>query len=161
MDRSSRPERLYRPTPAAIVEQVEALRRQRFAGQQIATNLAISPATVSRILRRLGLNRMRDLELLSRCVVTSENIPAGIVTSGKKRLPRCALPPAGFALPETDAELVVHLKIGPETDIVVADVDKAFALFLSAGGEGVHRPFDIAIGRCALFETRLATSSFC
>jgi transposase InsO family protein len=63
MDRSSRPNRLYRPTPAAIVEQVEALRRQRFVGQQIATNLAISPATVSRILRRLGLNRMRDLEL--------------------------------------------------------------------------------------------------
>jgi catechol 2,3-dioxygenase-like lactoylglutathione lyase family enzyme len=27
---------------------------------------------------------------------------------------------AGFALPETDAELVVHLKIGPETDIMVA-----------------------------------------
>jgi lactoylglutathione lyase len=53
---------------------------------------------------------------------------------------------AGFALPEADAELVVHLKIGPETDIVVADVDKAFAL-LSAGGEGVQRPFDIAIGR--------------
>ena len=52
---------------------------------------------------------------------------------------------AGFALPETDAELVVHLK----TDIVVADVDRAFALFLIAGGEGVQRPFDIAIGRCA------------
>ncbi len=62
MDRSSRPKRLYRPTPAAIVERVEALRRQRFTGKQIAANLAISPATVSRILRRLGLNRMRDLE---------------------------------------------------------------------------------------------------
>jgi transposase len=62
MDRSSRPKRLYRPTPAAIVEQVEALRRQRFTGKQIATELAVSPATVSRILRRLGLNRMRDLE---------------------------------------------------------------------------------------------------
>ena len=62
MDRSSRPQRLYRPTPAAIVEQVEALRRQRCTGRQIAANLAISPATVSRILRRLGLNRMRDLE---------------------------------------------------------------------------------------------------
>ena len=56
---------------------------------------------------------------------------------------------AGFALPETEAELVVHLKIGPETDILVADADKAFALFLSAGGEGVQHPFDIAIGRCA------------
>lgn len=62
MDRSSRPKRLYRPTPVAIVEQVEALRRQRFTGKQIATELAVSPATVSRILRRLGLNRMRDLE---------------------------------------------------------------------------------------------------
>src|SRR5882672_5828503 len=62
MDRSSRPKRLYRPTPAAIVEQVEVLRRQRFTGKQIAANLAVSPATVSRILRRLGLNRMRDLE---------------------------------------------------------------------------------------------------
>ena len=62
MDRSSRPKRFYRPTPAAIVEQVEVLRRQRFTGKQIAANLAVSPATVSRILRRLGLNRMRDLE---------------------------------------------------------------------------------------------------
>jgi transposase-like protein len=62
MDRSSRPQRLYRPTPLAIVEQVESLRRQRFTGKQIAAELAISAATVSRILRRLGLNRMRDLE---------------------------------------------------------------------------------------------------
>ena len=62
MDRSSRPKRLYRATPAAIVEQVESLRRQRFTGQQIAAELAISPATVSRILRRLGLNRIGGLE---------------------------------------------------------------------------------------------------
>jgi predicted enzyme related to lactoylglutathione lyase len=55
----------------------------------------------------------------------------------------------GFALPDTDAELVVHLNIGPETDVVVDDVDEAFAVFLSAGGEVVQRPFDIAIGRCA------------
>ena len=55
----------------------------------------------------------------------------------------------GFALPDTDAELVVHLNIGPETDVVVEEVDRAFALFLSAGGEAVEPPFDIAIGRCA------------
>lgn len=61
-DRSSRPKNFYRPTPEAIVEQVEVLRRQRFTGQQIAADLGISPATVSRILQRLGLNRMRDLE---------------------------------------------------------------------------------------------------
>jgi catechol 2,3-dioxygenase-like lactoylglutathione lyase family enzyme len=44
---------------------------------------------------------------------------------------------AGFALPETDAELVVHLHIGPETDILVGNVDEAFASFLSAGGEAL------------------------
>ena len=62
MDRSSRPQRFYRATPAAIVAQVEGLRRQRLTGQQIAADLGVSSATVSRILRRLGLNRMRDLE---------------------------------------------------------------------------------------------------
>jgi transposase InsO family protein len=61
-DRSSRPHRLYRPTPTAIVEQVEALRRQRFTGKQIAAEVGVSPATVSRILRRLGLNRIAALE---------------------------------------------------------------------------------------------------
>ena len=55
----------------------------------------------------------------------------------------------GFALPDTDAELVVHLNIGPETDVLVEDVNKAFAVFLTAGGEAVQRPFDITIGRCA------------
>jgi transposase InsO family protein len=61
-DRSSRPHRLRRPTPAAIVDEVERLRRQRYTGKQIAAELAISPATVSRILRRLGLNKLSALE---------------------------------------------------------------------------------------------------
>ena len=61
-DRSSRPHHLRQPTPAAIVEQVEALRRQRFTGKQIAAEVGVSPATVSRILRRLGLNRIQALE---------------------------------------------------------------------------------------------------
>jgi len=61
-DRSSRPHRLYRPTPAAIIETVEALRRQRWTGKQIAAEVSVSPATVSRILRRLGLNRIAALE---------------------------------------------------------------------------------------------------
>jgi predicted enzyme related to lactoylglutathione lyase len=56
---------------------------------------------------------------------------------------------AGLALPETDAELVLHRHIGPETDIVVDNVDYAFKTFLAAGGETVEPPFDIAIGRCA------------
>jgi lactoylglutathione lyase len=55
----------------------------------------------------------------------------------------------GFALPDADAELVVHLNIGPETDVLVEDVDKDVAVFVNAGGEALQPPFDIAIGRCA------------
>jgi transposase InsO family protein len=61
-DRSSRPHRLHRPTATAVVERIEALRRQRFTGKQIAAELGVSPATVSRVLRRLGLNRIEALE---------------------------------------------------------------------------------------------------
>ena len=41
---------------------MERLRRQRFTGKQIAAGLGISPATVSHILRRLGLSRISALE---------------------------------------------------------------------------------------------------
>src|SRR6478672_47364 len=61
-DRSSRPHRLHRPTPAAVVEKVELLRRRRFTGKQIAAEVGVSPATVSRLLKRLGLNRIQALE---------------------------------------------------------------------------------------------------
>ena len=61
-DRSSRPKRLYRPTPTPIVERIEALRRERLTGQAIAAAVGISPATVSRVLKRLGLNKLRALE---------------------------------------------------------------------------------------------------
>lgn len=61
-DRSSRPHRLHRPTPDVIVEQAEVLRRQRHTGKQIAAELGLSPATVSRILNRFGLNRIAALE---------------------------------------------------------------------------------------------------
>ena len=66
-DRSSRPRRLHRPTSAVIVAKVEALRRQRWTGKQIAAEAGVSPATVSRILRRLGLNRMAALEPAGDC----------------------------------------------------------------------------------------------
>ena len=60
--RSSRPYRLYRPIPGAVVERIATLRRERRTGKRIAAKLGVSPATVSRVLRRLGLSRLRDLE---------------------------------------------------------------------------------------------------
>ena len=62
LDRSSRPHRLRRPTPPDIVGQIEALRRRRIPGNQIARTLSVSAATVSRVLRRLGISRIKDLE---------------------------------------------------------------------------------------------------
>jgi transposase InsO family protein len=61
-DRSSRPHHLRKPTPPEVVARIEALRRQRWTGAQIAGETGVSKATVSRILRRLGLNRLKALE---------------------------------------------------------------------------------------------------
>jgi transposase InsO family protein len=61
-DRSSRPHRMPAATPDTAIEQIIALRRQRITGKQIAATLALSPATVSRVLRRHRLSRIRDLD---------------------------------------------------------------------------------------------------
>jgi len=62
VDRSCRPRRLRRPTKPEQVALVETLRRQRWTGLRIAQQVGLSRATVSRILRRLKLSRMRDIE---------------------------------------------------------------------------------------------------
>jgi transposase/ribosomal protein L30/L7E len=61
-DRSSRPLSSPSQTTPAICAAVEALRRQRHTGKQIAAEVGVSAATVSRVLRRLGLNRVLALE---------------------------------------------------------------------------------------------------
>jgi transposase InsO family protein len=61
-DRSSRPLSLPSQTAPATCAAIEALRRQRQTGKQIATAVGVSSATVSRVLRRLGLNRLASLE---------------------------------------------------------------------------------------------------
>ena len=61
-DHSSRPHSSPNQTPLAVRANVEGLRRQRYTGKQIAVELGLSAATVSRILQRLGLNRIRALE---------------------------------------------------------------------------------------------------
>lgn len=61
LDRSSQP--LFSPLrlSEAVVAQVIDLRRQHTPGYEIARRTAISPASVSRILRRVRLSRWRDL----------------------------------------------------------------------------------------------------
>ena len=48
-------------TPAQCAA-IEGLRRQRHTGEQIAAEVGVSGATVSRVLKRLGLNRLSALE---------------------------------------------------------------------------------------------------
>jgi len=62
VDRSSRPRRLRRPTPDIVAAEVISLRRQRLPGKEVALRLNLSPATVSRILKRAGLSRMKDID---------------------------------------------------------------------------------------------------
>jgi transposase InsO family protein len=61
-DLSSRPHRSPRRTPEAVAEHVGQLRRERKTGVQIAQMTGLSRATVSRILTRLKLNKIRMLE---------------------------------------------------------------------------------------------------
>jgi transposase InsO family protein len=60
-DRSSRPHRSPRQTSFLLVEKVLALRRGHMPGYEIARRTGLSPASVSRILRRARLSRWRDL----------------------------------------------------------------------------------------------------
>jgi len=61
-DRSSRPTRLRKPTPAKTVNRIIALRRQRWTGKHIARETGVSAATVSRVLKRAGLSRLKDID---------------------------------------------------------------------------------------------------
>lgn len=61
-DRSSRPHHINRSTPQSVVDRIIRLRRQRWTGQHIAQTVGVSPATVSRVLKRAGLSRLKDLE---------------------------------------------------------------------------------------------------
>jgi transposase InsO family protein len=91
-DRSSRPVRLRQPTSAALVQRVEALRRERWTGHQIAQATGLSRATVSRILCRLKLNRMRDLEPPLVIQRYEHAAPGDLLHLDIKRLVRIARP---------------------------------------------------------------------
>ncbi|TIQ61159.1 MAG: IS481 family transposase, partial [Mesorhizobium sp.] len=49
-------------TKAAVVDAIAALRRQRLTGKHIAMQTGVCEATVSRVLARAGLSRLKDLE---------------------------------------------------------------------------------------------------
>lgn len=62
-DRSSRPRRSPGRTPAEWQEMILLLRRTRMTGPQIARDLKRPRATVARVLRRAGLERLKKLDV--------------------------------------------------------------------------------------------------
>jgi transposase InsO family protein len=91
-DRSSRPRRSPRRTSSSLWEKVLALRRLRHSGWRIALALGLSRATVSRILGRAGLNRLRSLDPAPPVVRYEHKRPGDLVHFDIKRLARIVKP---------------------------------------------------------------------
>jgi transposase InsO family protein len=91
-DRSSRPHRSPRSTSEERIMEVERLRRERWTGARIAQQLGLSRATVSRVLRRQGLNRIRDLEPAPSAVRYEHAAPGDLLHLDIKRLVRIQRP---------------------------------------------------------------------
>ena len=85
-DRPSRPNVLRNPTPRQTVERIITLRRQRLTGAHIAARTGVSPATVSRVLRRAGLSRLRDLEPAQPVVRYERDHPGDLIHLDIKKL---------------------------------------------------------------------------
>lgn len=87
-DRSSRPKSSPRQTHEGVVQQIISLRRQRLTGQHIARQTGVSSATVSRVLKRAGLSRMKDLAPAEPLVRYEYTEPGGLIHFDIKRLGR-------------------------------------------------------------------------
>jgi transposase InsO family protein len=91
-DCSSRPHRSPRQTPSFLLEKVLQCRRERHNGWRIAHELGLSRATVCRILRRAGLNRLRSLDPPPPVVRYEHKRPGDLVHFDIKRLARICKP---------------------------------------------------------------------
>lgn len=87
-DRSSRPRHSPNATVQAAVDRIVALRRQRLTGEHIARVVAVSPATVSRVLARAGLSRLKDLELAEPVRRYEHDAPGDMIHIDIKKLGR-------------------------------------------------------------------------
>jgi len=91
-DRSSRPLRSPRQISSTLLEKVFAFRRQRWHGLRIARELGLSRATISRALRKAGLNRLRSLDPPPPVVRYEHRRPGDLVHFDIKRLPHIVQP---------------------------------------------------------------------
>lgn len=91
-DRSSRPHRCWRQTSPELAARIEALRRQRWTGVRIAQTTGLSRSTVSRILTRLRLNKIRMLDPAVPVVRYEHAAPGDLLHIDIKKLARIHKP---------------------------------------------------------------------
>ncbi|TIN32335.1 MAG: LacI family DNA-binding transcriptional regulator [Mesorhizobium sp.] len=91
VDRSSRPAHTPQVTGASIAERIVALRRQRWTGKHIAHEVGVSPATVSRVLKRTGLSRLSDIEPVEPVRRYERENPGEMIHLDIKKLGRIAV----------------------------------------------------------------------
>lgn len=87
-DRSSRPARIARRTPAQLEARVIALRRTRLVAVAIARELGLARSTVGAILRRHGLGRLRALDPKPKVVRYERRSPGELIHVDTKKLGR-------------------------------------------------------------------------
>lgn len=92
VDRSSRPHRQPRRTPADRVEAIVRLRRLRMTSAEIAEVLGMALSTVSLILKRAGLGRRSRLEPLEPVNRYEHQRPGELVHLDVKKLARFERP---------------------------------------------------------------------
>src|SRR5208283_1629023 len=92
----SRPHRSPRRVNLALVERVERLRRERWTGVRIAQATGLSRATVSRILTRLQLNKVKMLEPKIPIVRYEHAAPGDLLHLDIKKLARIIKPGHGI-----------------------------------------------------------------
>src|SRR5262245_39218879 len=88
MDRSSRPHRIPNQTPAERAELILQLRQCRLTAQEIAVKLRMPRSTVSAVLKRHGVARLRDLEPPKPVVRYEHSAPGDLLHLDVKKLGR-------------------------------------------------------------------------
>jgi transposase InsO family protein len=85
-DRSSAPRRCPRRIPDERVAEIERLRRERVSGPMIARVLGMARSTVSLVLRRLGLGKLKSLEPKAPIVRYERSRPGEMIHLDIKKL---------------------------------------------------------------------------
>jgi len=91
-DRSSRPRYSPRALPLGKALAIVELRRRRLTQARIAASLGVSPSSVSRVLARAGLSRLRDLEPVEPVQRYEHAAPGDLLHIDTKKLGRIERP---------------------------------------------------------------------